>query len=63
VPSDRRSEILENPGFGKFFTDHMVTVTWTPDRDWHDARVHAYGPLSLDPPQPSCTTRRRSSRA
>jgi branched-chain amino acid aminotransferase len=49
VPSDRRSEILENPGFGKFFTDHMVTVTWTPDDDWHDARVHAYGPLSLDP--------------
>jgi branched-chain amino acid aminotransferase len=49
VPSDRRSEILENPGFGRFFTDHMVTVTWTPEHDWHDARVHAYGPLSLDP--------------
>jgi branched-chain amino acid aminotransferase len=22
---------------------------WTPDDGWHDARVHPYGPLSLDP--------------
>jgi branched-chain amino acid aminotransferase len=49
VPPDARREILENPGFGRYFTDHMVTVMWTPDGDWHDARVHAYGPLSLDP--------------
>jgi len=27
----------------------MITAIWTPDREWHDARVHAYGPLSLDP--------------
>ncbi|WP_182047730.1 branched-chain amino acid aminotransferase [Curtobacterium sp. ME26] len=44
-----REEILAGPGFGKHFTDHMATVEWTLDGGWHDAAVHAYGPLSLDP--------------
>ena len=43
------AEILANPGFGTHFTDHMFTVEWTPERGWHDARITAYGPLSLDP--------------
>ena len=45
----RLAEILAAPGFGKYFTDHMVTVEWTPEAGWHDARVRPYGPLSLDP--------------
>ncbi|MTB89305.1 branched-chain amino acid aminotransferase [Aeromicrobium senzhongii] len=44
-----RAEILADPGFGNYFTDHMFLAEWTPDRDWHDARVVPYGPLSLDP--------------
>jgi branched-chain amino acid aminotransferase len=43
------AEILANPGFGIHFTDHMFTVEWTPDQGWHDARITAYGPLTLDP--------------
>jgi branched-chain amino acid aminotransferase len=43
------AEILANPGFGIHFTDHMFTVEWTPEGGWHDARVTAYGPLTLDP--------------
>ena len=46
---ERRREILADPGFGRFFTDHMVTITWTPERGWHDASLHPYGPLTLDP--------------
>ena len=46
---DRVAEILADPGFGVSFTDHMVTVEWTPEAGWHDARVTAYGPISLDP--------------
>ncbi|MDH6236398.1 branched-chain amino acid aminotransferase [Cryobacterium sp. CG_9.6] len=55
VPStDQRAEadresILADPGFGKHFTDHMVSIDWTIDEGWHDARVTAYGPLQLDP--------------
>src|SRR5687768_1372126 len=46
---DRLAEILANPGFGVRFTDHMLTLEWTPEAGWHDARITAYGPLSLDP--------------
>jgi len=44
-----REAILADPGFGKHFTDHMVTIPWTVDAGWHDAAVHPYGPLRLDP--------------
>jgi branched-chain amino acid aminotransferase len=43
------AEILANPGFGIYFTDHMFTLEWTPDRGWHNARITKYGALSLDP--------------
>jgi branched-chain amino acid aminotransferase len=43
------AEILANPGFGTYFSDHMFTVEWTPEKGWHDARITAYGPLTLDP--------------
>ncbi|PVG81431.1 branched chain amino acid aminotransferase [Nocardioides gansuensis] len=49
VDDARLVEILANPGFGTHFTDHMLTVEWTPDADWHAARIEPYGPLSLDP--------------
>ncbi len=44
-----REAILANPGFGKHFTDHMVSIDWTVDKGWHDAQVRPYGPLMLDP--------------
>ncbi|MCW2748934.1 MAG: branched chain amino acid aminotransferase, partial [Aeromicrobium sp.] len=46
---DQRTAILADPGFGKFFTDHMFLAEWTPDTGWDNARVVPYGPLSLDP--------------
>jgi branched-chain amino acid aminotransferase len=49
VDDARLAEILANPGFGTFFTDHMFTVEWTPAEGWHRARVEPYGPLTLDP--------------
>ena len=47
--AQRRAEILAKPGFGKYFTDHMVTVRWSASEGWHDAAVVPYGPLRLDP--------------
>jgi branched-chain amino acid aminotransferase len=44
-----RQAVLDNPGFGTRFTDHMVTATWTPQDGWHDAALRPYEPLSLDP--------------
>ena len=47
--AERRNEIFASPGFGKFFTDHMVQVTWTAADGWHDAQIVPYGPIQLDP--------------
>ncbi|MHC0434079.1 branched-chain amino acid aminotransferase [Streptomyces sp. O3] len=44
-----REAIMANPGFGRHFTDHMVTIKWTEGRGWHDAELVPYAPLSLDP--------------
>ena len=49
TPASRREEILASPGFGVHFTDHMFVSTWTPERQWHDAKVRPYGPFSVDP--------------
>ncbi|KIR64193.1 branched-chain amino acid aminotransferase [Micromonospora haikouensis] len=49
TPQQQREEILADPGFGRHFTDHMVTVTWTPDVGWHDHQVTALAPFTLHP--------------
>jgi branched-chain amino acid aminotransferase len=51
--ADERAAILADPGFGNHFTDHTAIVDYTADAEgngnWHDARIEAYGPISLDP--------------
>lgn len=44
-----REAVLADPGFGRHFTDHMVSIEWTTEEGWHDAKVVPYGPLVLDP--------------
>ena len=44
-----RQAVLAAPGFGDYFTDHMVSIAWTAERGWHDAEVLPYGPLLMDP--------------
>ena len=48
-PEQRTAILAGDLGFGRTFTDHMVSIQWDKAQGWHDARVHAYGPLSLDP--------------
>ncbi len=49
VPDEVRASLLESPGFGQVFTDHMVTLRWSEERGWHDGKLEPYGPLVLDP--------------
>jgi branched-chain amino acid aminotransferase len=49
VPGATRAEAIADPGFGKVFTDHMVTIEWDEDRGWYSATLGPRGPLSLDP--------------
>lgn len=44
-----RASILANPGFGKYHTDHMVSIDYLAGEGWHNARVIPYGPIELDP--------------
>jgi branched-chain amino acid aminotransferase len=49
VSAAERLNILSDPGFGQYFTDHMFTATWEADTGWHDQKVQPYGPFQLDP--------------
>ncbi|MBA9007316.1 branched-chain amino acid aminotransferase [Thermomonospora cellulosilytica] len=49
TPDEERERILADPGWGQHFTDHMITIRYSADRGWHDARLEPYGPISLDP--------------
>src|ERR1700739_4575472 len=44
-----RQASLAEPGFGKYFTDHMVSIDYAEGRGWHNPRVIPYGPIHLDP--------------
>ncbi|MDQ6850372.1 MAG: branched-chain amino acid aminotransferase [Actinomycetota bacterium] len=44
-----RAAILDTPGFGKYFTDHMVCIDWTAEAGWGAGGVVPYAPIMLDP--------------
>src|SRR5215213_2152178 len=44
-----RSALLMNPGFGRIFTDHMVTIRYAEGKGWYDARVEPRAPIPMDP--------------
>ncbi len=47
--SEQIAAINADPGFGTYFTDHMVVATWTAEAGWHDGALLPYGPFRLDP--------------
>ncbi|GLY03688.1 MULTISPECIES: branched-chain amino acid aminotransferase [Actinoplanes] len=49
VGDDERAALLANPGFGRIFTDHMVTIRYADGKGWYDARVEARAPIPMDP--------------
>jgi len=44
-----RAKLLADPGFGRVFTDHMAVVHYTEGKGWHDAKITARKPLTIDP--------------
>ena len=49
VPGASRDQAIADPGFGKVFTDHMVSIDWREGDGWHNARLGPREPISLDP--------------
>ena len=37
------------PGFGRVFTDHMVTIRYNEAEGWHDCAIAPRAPLTVDP--------------
>ncbi len=46
---EERTRVMQNLGFGRVFTEHMVTLRFSADRGWHSGRLEPYAPISLDP--------------
>jgi len=46
---EEREKLLNDPGFGKVFSDHMALIHWSESEGWHDARITAREPFRLDP--------------
>lgn len=46
---DQRQALLQAPGFGQVFTDHMATIKYSKSQGWHDAKIGPRQALSLDP--------------
>lgn len=49
LPDAERERLMSDPSFGRVFTEHMITISWTEDLGWHDGRLRPYGPLPMDP--------------
>jgi len=49
VSDTDRAAMLEHPGFGSVFSDHMATMKWTTEKGWHDGLVGPRRPFQIDP--------------
>jgi branched-chain amino acid aminotransferase len=49
IPDAERTAMLNSPGFGSVFTDHMVTMRWNSEKGWHDGQVGPRRPFQIDP--------------
>ena len=49
LPDAERQAKVDEGGFGKYFTDHMVVADWNAESGWSDATLKGYEPLTLDP--------------
>ncbi|MBX9796858.1 branched-chain amino acid aminotransferase [Sphingomonas sp.] len=49
TPAAERAAMIADPGFGRVFTDHMVTIRFRAGQGWHDAQIGPREAISLDP--------------
>ncbi|WP_076998288.1 branched-chain amino acid aminotransferase [Variovorax sp. KK3] len=49
VAAAERAQLLQDPAFGRVFTDHMATARYSAERGWHDAKIEARRDFTLNP--------------
>src|ERR1700744_4777782 len=48
IDVNERAKLLENPGFGRVFTDHMAIIRYSEGQGWHDARICPRAGFQMD---------------
>ncbi|MDR6850237.1 branched-chain amino acid aminotransferase [Sphingomonas sp. BE270] len=46
--ANERTGLIANPGFGRVFTDHMVTIRYNEVAGWHDAKITPRAAFQMD---------------
>jgi branched-chain amino acid aminotransferase len=49
LSAGERAERLTSKAFGTALTEHMVSIKWSAETGWHDARLEPLQPLLMDP--------------
>jgi branched-chain amino acid aminotransferase len=50
MAAELRRELMADPlGFGRVFTEHMISIRWTAERGWHDGQLRPRAAIELDP--------------
>lgn len=49
VPVEQREALLKDPGFGRVFTEHMLTIQYREGSGWIKGRLEPYGPMQISP--------------
>ncbi len=49
LSAEERAERMKNLGFGRIFTEHMVTIRYDEDAGWHGGALVPYAPIQLEP--------------
>ena len=49
TPDADVERLCADPGFGRVFSDHMITMRYDTERGWHDGQLTARRPLLFDP--------------
>jgi branched-chain amino acid aminotransferase len=47
VPAEKRTALIAEGGFGKYYTDHMVICEWSESQGWSEPELVPYGPITL----------------
>jgi branched-chain amino acid aminotransferase len=49
LPAEERAKRMQNPGFGKVFTEYMIVIPYNEETGWGRGTLKPYGPVVLDP--------------
>ncbi len=49
LSAEERAKKMTDLGFGRVYTENMVTIRFDQKRGWHDGKLEPYAPIQLDP--------------